>query len=366
MNDYFRPDPNRVPNQEPPVGAKPVSPEEKEALQAMLRRIGNRNGLLLLGMFGISNLLALGVSLAVEGLGQGLDPSTRQSVLTLAAFAVQYLIAVPILLLINTRGRERGRIPLRRPALSAGTIAKWSVIAFGCTYAVNLVCNTFFSMLESAGLRLHAPSMVLQPTLFDNLITLVFFGLIAPVCEELFFRGALLANLRRGGDWFAVVVVAVLFGLMHMNYQQMFYAAAMGMFAGFLCMRAESVYPAVFVHFSLNIIGSFQSILLSRVGTADLDRALQSGDTGWALTHLGPLLGIVLLSALCLALTVAGVVLFCVELTRWRTSSFLHLPNACPQLSAGEKAAAYFSAPGTIAFVVIALGMTLLSASGLA
>lgn len=351
-----------------PFSSPPPRPsDERSARRRELRRIGNKNGLLLLGFFLLSNLLVLLGSLLLTPLLRELpDTSLAQSLLTLLAFVLQYLVAVPILLLLNRTGGERVRIPLRKPQMPAGKIAKWCLIAFGCTYAVNYVVSIFFTILEGMGITLSAPSLVLQPTLLDNLITFVFFGLVAPVCEELFFRGALLANLRRQGEWFAIVMIGVLFGLMHMNYQQIFYAAALGIFAGFLCRKADSVYPAILVHFLLNLVGSIQSILLSHLDLAEMDAAMGNGDLVWLSENIWRMMGLFLLASVCFVLSILGVVLLGIELSRRRRSPELWLPNDCPQLSAREKAAAYLTAPGTLAFLLLAVVMTVLSALGIA
>lgn len=79
---------------------------------------------------------------------------------------------------------------------------------------------------------------------------------IAPVCEELLFRFALLKPLRRCGDWFSVIVSAVLFSLFHGNLDQAPYALAVGVILGIIAVKSGSVLPSIILHSVNNILVS--------------------------------------------------------------------------------------------------------------
>lgn len=80
--------------------------------------------------------------------------------------------------------------------------------------------------------------------------------LIAPVCEELLFRFALLKPMRKCGDWFAVITSAVLFSVFHGNFDQAPYALAVGVILGIVAVRSGSVIPSIILHSVNNIIVS--------------------------------------------------------------------------------------------------------------
>ncbi len=80
--------------------------------------------------------------------------------------------------------------------------------------------------------------------------------LIAPACEELLFRFALLKPLRRCGDWFAVIVSAVLFGVFHGNFDQAPYAIGVGIILGLVAVKSGSVLPSIILHSLNNILVS--------------------------------------------------------------------------------------------------------------
>lgn len=349
----------------PPPNFAPPSPEEQRAqARRSLRRSANLGGLMLILLIVLSNALSyLGLWL-LNSFGQGLDSGLRTMLVQLISYASMYLIAIPVLLAIFNRGSGHRMKDLfvrpQNPPADGKFLLKWTVIGFGCTYAVNYVFNLFFQLLRAFGVELNAPSMVSEPGWLNGIITFVAFAIAAPLCEELFFRGSLLGRLRGHGEWFAILMVGILFGMTHMNYQQIFYATALGIIAGFVCVKSRSILPAILLHFSLNLVGAIQSLL---IGTIDLNELTSSTPNFHYLAeHILPLLGVLLLSLLCLGMAVTGVVFLCLELTKRRLN--FRLQNGCPLLTGGEKAVAFLTSPGIFLFLLMAVVMTALNAAG--
>ena len=73
--------------------------------------------------------------------------------------------------------------------------------------------------------------------------------LVAPVTEELLFRGIILRGLLgRFRPWTAVMLSAMLFALMHMNPWQLIPPFALGVMFGWFYLRTGSVWPGVVGH----------------------------------------------------------------------------------------------------------------------
>ena len=72
------------------------------------------------------------------------------------------------------------------------------------------------------------------------------------ICEEALFRGVIQGLLERKGKWFAVIVTAALFGLLHVMLGLAIPAALMGFFYGWVVMRTGSIFPAMIAHFANN------------------------------------------------------------------------------------------------------------------
>lgn len=85
-------------------------------------------------------------------------------------------------------------------------------------------------------------------------IMTVYAVVLAPVIEEILFRGYLLGGLRRYGDRFAVVSSALLFGLMHGNLSQFLSALCIGLLLGYARVRYGSLLVCMFAHAGNNLL----------------------------------------------------------------------------------------------------------------
>lgn len=346
-----------------PPGISPLSPA-KQAKKA-LRRCSNRNSLLLLLLLVGTNLVALGVLLAMKLLGVRMSTSAFATVANLISYGSLYLVMAPLLLLIGNAGQpHKVRTYFTKPKASGKEIAKWTLIGVGLTYGISYVFNFLFTIIQLLfGVELAAPSLVTDTGFANALISFFFMALAAPLMEELIFRGTLLCHTLPFGSWFAIVVVGISFGLTHMNYQQLFYAIMMGIAAGFVAVKSQSIWPALGIHLSINLIGAAQSIL---VGHIDLSVLTGGGSSRYVMTYLLSklpyLVPVLLLSLLCLAAAVGGFVLFVIEVVNHKDT--FRLENPCTVLTPAQKAGAYLSAPGTILTLVVMLGMTVCNALG--
>jgi len=80
-------------------------------------------------------------------------------------------------------------------------------------------------------------------------LTLLLIAVLPALCEELLFRGALMGMLRGVlGDRGRVILVAVLFGLLHLSLARLLPTAALGVVLGLLVVWTGSLWPAVLAH----------------------------------------------------------------------------------------------------------------------
>lgn len=84
----------------------------------------------------------------------------------------------------------------------------------------------------------------------------VIIGLLAPLVEEIVFRGAILRALLRwkSNPWVGIVISAVLFSVIHMNPAQMPHAFIIGILLGWMYYRTDSIIPGVIYHWVNNSI----------------------------------------------------------------------------------------------------------------
>lgn len=75
-------------------------------------------------------------------------------------------------------------------------------------------------------------------------------ALLAPLLEELLFRGAIMQSLSRKGEspWRGIVLSAAMFGLIHMNPAQILFAFLMGLAFGWITVQTRSLLPVIIGH----------------------------------------------------------------------------------------------------------------------
>lgn len=81
-------------------------------------------------------------------------------------------------------------------------------------------------------------------------------GLLAPLAEELVFRGAILRSLLKWNSrpWVAIAISAVLFSVAHMNPAQMPHTFLIGLLLGWMYWRTNSIVPGVAFHWVNNTV----------------------------------------------------------------------------------------------------------------
>lgn len=90
-------------------------------------------------------------------------------------------------------------------------------------------------------------------------------AVVPAICEEFLFRGAIMHSLLKFGKAPAIIISAVLFGLMHMNASQFLYATAAGILLGWIACETGSIYCGILVHFVQNFTAVLQSVLFDRL-----------------------------------------------------------------------------------------------------
>ena len=105
----------------------------------------------------------------------------------------------------------------------------------------------------------------------DTVITVVYAICLGPILEELVFRGVVFSFLEKSNikPVFTILITAVLFGFVHMNIVQGVYAAALGIFLGFMRYKYRSIMITILAHIVLNATGTYGEILLGKFDISD-------------------------------------------------------------------------------------------------
>lgn len=85
---------------------------------------------------------------------------------------------------------------------------------------------------------------------------------VAPVVEELIFRGLIMTRLSKAmPGWLAVLLSAAIFGVCHGHPVWFAYAFVLGLLFGLMDWRAGSVWPSILGHMAFNAIGQIFTLL---------------------------------------------------------------------------------------------------------
>ncbi len=83
-------------------------------------------------------------------------------------------------------------------------------------------------------------------------------AILPAFCEEFLHRGIMLFTKQKySNPKICLITSSILFGLMHLNINQFFYAAILGFFIGYVSIISNSIFPAMIIHFSNNFLSTY-------------------------------------------------------------------------------------------------------------
>ncbi len=151
----------------------------------------------------------------------------------------------------NKDGKEEIEKAFKKPC---SPMIFFTAIGFGLMlcYCGDFISNWVAVLFQSFGVTLTSTGEIYIPTEGAPLVLFFISTAIAPaIIEEFALRAVTMQALRKYGDKFAIVMTALVFGLMHRNAVQGIFAFIAGIVFGYICVATESVWTAVIVH-SLN------------------------------------------------------------------------------------------------------------------
>lgn len=153
--------------------------------------------------------------------------------------------------------------------LSHGVNWRVLILSFGLgilAFFINIAVSTLFSgIIAFFGYSQPISGVTdssytpMFPSWANFLIQLVTVAVLPTFCEEFLHRGILFRGIRQIGYKKAILISSLLFGLIHFNINQFFYAFVLGMLMALVCIVSKSIYPAMIIHFTNNAISVYLS-----------------------------------------------------------------------------------------------------------
>lgn len=205
------------------------------------------------------NVLSLGIGIT------GIKLSTASAMLL-----SQLTILMPFIIYCIIKKKNPLKI-IRFKKISFTSAILCVVIAI-CSYPV-VVCLNLLSMLFVE----NAMANVMTDILSKGLIfSMLFMAVLPAIVEETIFRGMVYNTYSKRRPLLGVFLSAFLFGLMHMNFNQMPYAFFLGIVMALLMEACDSVVAPMILHFTLN--GSSTLISFLTMGAVESTEMSQTGD----------------------------------------------------------------------------------------
>ena len=128
---------------------------------------------------------------------------------------------------------------------------QWTVLIWSVVASLGL-------LIPSTWLQEHMPEL---PNIVEQEFDMIMkdrwgylaIGLLAPLAEEIVFRGAILRSLlEKMSPWTAIALSALLFAVFHLNPAQMPHAFLVGLLLGWMYWRTGSILPGMAYHWANN------------------------------------------------------------------------------------------------------------------
>lgn len=193
----------------------------------------------------------------MQGLiGQGRNWWMEMDMNAIAANAWGYIVAIAVLFCIlhawKGPGYWRREVLVKEKPMNPGVFFSLLCLCVGS----QMVNSFWLSGLEFLFNRFDKSLMPLLESVSgdsDTFSMFLYASILAPIAEELLFRGYILRSLRPYGKKFAIFGSAFLFGLFHGNLLQTPYAFLMGLVLGYVAVE-YSAFWAIVLHMFNNLV----------------------------------------------------------------------------------------------------------------
>lgn len=131
----------------------------------------------------------------------------------------------------------------------------WGTLLWVALFSLGTIIPLSF-LYEQLGIEMDENTQQIFTSLMKEPWGYVAVGILAPLAEEVVFRGAILRTLlgimSKKNHWVAIIISAALFGLAHFNEAQFINALLMGLLLGWMYYRTGSLVPGILLHWINN------------------------------------------------------------------------------------------------------------------
>ncbi len=252
----------------------PVKPRKEE--RKFIKKFYNRTGGTLLVVLGAMMVLLLTAMLIIESFtdGMGIPELTVEAYITMAMVVIygvcelggaaigSKLTGVNLGKLFTTK-----TFSLKFMLFSLAFIISYQAIEFFMLVVVESGLNAVDLTMLGTGEE--------PVTALDTAAMGIYAVFLAPIFEEILFRGFVLKNLSRFNVRFGIIFSSILFGLFHGNLSQFLGATIFGIIVALVTVKSNSLIPAIVMHSVGNGLLQLMSLIaLSNEAAGDVILAI--------------------------------------------------------------------------------------------
>lgn len=205
----------------------------------------------MLGFFLVAKLLELMANLGVSF--QGVNENVLQLVFQAVSYvgALLVVIGVPYLFFRGKINKElfglKGKMKWKYPLIAVGGFGVYYIISIFLTLLMTLINPDFdISQAQDVGFESLASSS-------DYVLAFLALVVIAPIVEEIIFRGFLFGVLKKSYRfWVAAILTNLTFAIAHGAWNVGVDTFALSLVLCYLRYNYDSIYPAIFLHMAKN------------------------------------------------------------------------------------------------------------------
>ena len=188
------------------------------------------------------------------------------------------LFCVPILYYFIKTNKEKKYFKVNKK-LNITDIVTYFALIYGINFFLNLI---------SSAINIEGQKFIVQRPIYTDIIYAI---CIAPILEEIVFRGVLMTYLKKYGIQTAIIVSSLFFGISHYNIYMIIPAFFIGIVLAYVSYKYSIKY-SILLHILLNIVANMSKIVFVLKGPKEIF----------------PLLGIIFISlfVLCLIFFIIG------------------------------------------------------------
>ena len=317
--------------------------------KADFKRVCTKLGLMMIAIFVFRGVATILLSLMAPLL-ETLNATMSYVVETAISLVFLYVFPLGFTIWLFREPKKETRERIYSKPVYFGDAMGMFPALYGVSILTNVLTMLISMLFTDADLNksfntvneLKADNMTCAVILFIQL------AVIAPIVEEFWFRGIVMESLRPFGNGFAIFVSALLFGMTHANFQQFFYATALGICLGYIAQATKSIVTTTVMHAMFN---SISGILLMFVSAEEVGDYLLSTVTGEKPEMTPIVTAYTVYLVFIMLLMAVGILMLLFKLRKIKR---YRVPKGWTELTSGQRWGEFFSRASVIVMLLLA------------